>query len=62
MKLFNAFQSVSFFAAVPFGLSWLADQSFRGAGIGFWVGCVIYLVAFCWNVAAVRYSIDEIDW
>jgi hypothetical protein len=62
MKLFNAFQSVSFFAAAPFGLSWLSEQSFRGSGIAFWVGVLVYFVAFCLNVAAVRVAIDELDW
>lgn len=62
MKLINSFQSVAFFAAAPFGLSWLSEQSFRGAGIAFYVGCVAYIVAFGLNVAAVRTAIDKIDW
>ena len=62
MKLFNSFQSVAFFAAAPFGLSWVSEQQFRGAGIAFWVGCAMYLIAFGLNVAAVRVAMDKIDW
>jgi hypothetical protein len=62
MKLFNAFQSVAFFAAAPFGIAWVSEQTFKGAGVAFWVACLIYIVSFCLNVAAVRVALDRIDW
>jgi hypothetical protein len=61
MKLFNSFQAVSFFAAAPFGLSWLQTQQFAGSTIGFWVGCVIYFVSFIAMIASVRAGIDKLD-
>jgi Na+-driven multidrug efflux pump len=61
MKTFNAFQSILMFALMPFGISWLSEQAFRGAGIAFWAACVGYIVAFCLNVAAVRVALDHVD-
>jgi len=61
MKTFNAFQAVCCFVAAPFGLSWLYGQTFPGAGIGFYVGCVLYLVAFILNVGSVRIAMDKVD-
>lgn len=62
MKMLNSFQSVAFFAACPFGISWLNEQSFKGAGIAFWLGCIIYIVSFLLMIAAVRMAIDRVDW
>jgi hypothetical protein len=59
MKTFNSFQAVSFFAAAPFGLAWLQSQQFTGANIGFWVGCVIYVIAFVAMIAAVRVAVEH---
>ena len=61
MRVFNAFQAVAMFAATPFGLAWLDQQTFRGASIGFWVGVVIYIIAFILNVTAVSIAIEKTD-
>jgi len=53
MKAFNSFQMVSMFAILPFVLSWVSDQSFKGSGIAFWVGAVVYFVSFWLMVGAV---------
>ena len=53
IKAFNSFQMVAGFAIIPFILSWVADQTFRGAGIAFWVGCVVYFVSFLLMLGAV---------
>ena len=62
MKTFNAFQMTVFFALLPFGLSWLYEATFKGAGVAFWVGCVVYFVCFLMMTAAVRAGIDDWDW
>ncbi len=61
MRLFNSFQMVAGFAAMPFGLAWVQSQTFTGSGIAFWVGAVVYLVSFFLMVAAVRMGIDKWD-
>ncbi len=61
MKVFNAFQSVAMFAAAPFGLSWVAEQTFRGANVALWVGAIIYIIAFVLNVTAVSIAIGVTD-
>lgn len=58
MRLFNAFQCVSFFVAAPFGLSWLNEQTFKGADVGFWAGACVYVVGFCFMVGAVYSATD----
>jgi hypothetical protein len=58
LRAFNAFQMTAGFALGPFGISWLADQSFRGAGIAFYVSCLIYIVSFIFMTVAVSFSLD----
>lgn len=62
IKVFNAFQLVSFFAAAPFGISWLSEQTFRGSGIAFWVSVIIYVIMFILNIVSVTIAMDENKW
>lgn len=59
LRIFNAFQAVSMFAAMPFGLSWVSAQDFKGASIAFWVGVIIYIIAFLMNVGAVLNTFEK---
>lgn len=36
-----------------------SEQTFKGAGIGFWVGVVVYIIAFILNVTAVSIAIEK---
>jgi hypothetical protein len=58
LKAFNSFQLVVAFAAFPFAISWLADATFRGAGVAFYVACAAYVVSFAVMVGCVYESID----
>ena len=61
MRVFNAFQIVTLFSAWPFGIWWLSDAPFRGAGVLFWVAIVSYVVAFSFHVACVTKGLKEFD-
>ena len=55
---FNAFQIVVAFAAWPFCISWLSEQTFRGAGVAFWMSvlmyCVLFIIHFCCVLTAIE--------
>ena len=61
IKAFNAFQAIAAFAIAPFGISWLSEATFKGAGIAFWVAILIYIVAFMLNVVAVTVAMEKFD-
>lgn len=46
IRAFNAFQLVTFFAAMPYILAWLGKDPFTYAGGAFWVAIVVYVVLF----------------
>lgn len=60
MKLFNSFQLVIMYAALPFVISWLDGAGFRWAGAAFWSTIVIYIVASGFMVGAVYKAFE--DW
>lgn len=53
MKLFNAFQIVGLFCAMPFLLFWLDSAGFSGHMAAFYAGCAFYLILFGVMVAAL---------
>lgn len=59
MRVFNSFQVVTFFAALQYGLSWVAGQTFTGSSIALWGGAVLYLAAFAFMVNAVHEAFDK---
>jgi len=59
MRLFNAFQIVGAFVASPFGIAWLAEQSFKGANVAFYAACAGYVVAFGAMIASVYHSMKS---
>lgn len=61
MKLFNAFQLVIMYAALPFVISWLDGQSFRGSGAALWAAIAVYVIATGCMIASVYHSFKEWD-
>ena len=65
MRVFNAFQLVGLFSAMPFIVAWLNKASFSFAGIAFWTAVVVYVVAFGFMVASVTHAMRKdgpLDW
>lgn len=56
---FNAFQIVAAFAAWPFFISWLSEQTFRGAGVAFWISILMYVVLFFVHFGCVLTAIEK---
>lgn len=44
MRLFNSFQFVAIFAAMPFLVAYLFDATFRFAGAAFWAALAVYVI------------------
>ena len=61
MKAFNAVQATVFFALAPFGISWVAEQSFKGSTAAFYAACAAYFVGFCFMCAAVYAGIEKLE-
>lgn len=59
MRLFNAFQIVAAFAAAPFGIAYLYDATFRGAGVAFWSSTCFYAVFVGFLTAALYTAIEQ---
>lgn len=59
MRLFNSFQIVSGFVAIPFGIAWLQDQTFMGQVPAFYASCALYVVAFGCMVGSVYSSLGK---
>ena len=61
MKLFNAFQCVIMYAALPFVIGWLDGAGFRGAGAAFYAAIGVYVISSGCMVAAVYHSFKDWD-
>lgn len=61
MRVFNAFQIVLVLVLAPFGIRWLADAEFRGAGVAFWASAILYGIACLFNVFAVSNALKDVD-
>lgn len=61
MRIFNAFQMVSLFVAMPFLANWLHSGPFQGAIIAFYAVCALYVVMFGFAVGAVYEFIGK-EW
>jgi hypothetical protein len=59
VRIFNAFQIVVSFAALPYLISWLSTADFTGSRAAFYTACVIYLAASWFMVYAVYESIEN---
>ena len=59
LKAFNAFQIVAFFAASPFGISYLFDATFPAARVAAYASVVGYGVFFVLICAAVFTAIEK---
>jgi hypothetical protein len=62
MRIFNAFQIVAAFVGWPYLISFLADASFRGAGVAFYSACGLYVVAFFFMVVTVADFVEDQKW
>lgn len=62
MRFFNALQCVILYAILPFVLSWVSEETFKGASAAFWVGVAIYVVATFYLIWAVYLSFDDRNW
>ena len=61
MKLFNSFQLVAAFVAMPFLIMWLQDATFRGAAAAFYAAAALYVVAFASMVGSVWHLLETWD-
>lgn len=59
LRLFNSFQIVAFFAAAPYGISWLSSASFPASGVAFWMSLGAYAIYFAMMIAAVFAALEE---
>lgn len=59
MRLFNSFQIVAGFVAIPFGIAWLQDQTFMGQVPAFYASVVLYILAFFAMIASVYSSLGK---
>lgn len=59
MLLFNAFQIVCLFAAMPFIVAWLRSATFSGAFAASWIAVVVYAVMFCLMVYNTYFIIEQ---
>lgn len=62
MRVFNGFQLVVGFALAPFGISWLADQSFKGSTAAFYAACVLYFVYFIFMWISSTMAMNVKNW
>ena len=46
IRIFNAFQIITFFAALPFLIGWLYTEPFTYSVAAFWTAIVVYVVTF----------------
>lgn len=59
MRVFNSFQIVAGLMLSPFGVAWLSDQTFKGAGVAFWVAIILTLAMFIMTWMAVFAGISK---
>jgi len=59
---FNAFQLVTLFAALPFGIGWLHGSPFPYSTAAFYTAIVVYLVLFVTHVAALASFVQTEKW
>lgn len=59
MKIFNAIQLVSITAVGPMLLALLNKAAFDYARPLFWVGAIVYVGVFIWNIIAFADHLDS---
>lgn len=61
MRIFNAFQIVALFVALPFLVSWESRAAFPGHEVAMYATCAFYLVVFGVMVASVYSFLSDWD-
>jgi len=61
-RVFNAFQLVTLFAALPFGIGWLHSDPFPYSTAAFYTAICVYLILFWVQVAALACFVDTNKW
>jgi hypothetical protein len=59
IRVFNAFQLVTLFAAAPYIIGWLGSSPFPYSAAAFWTAIVVYIVLFVGNVICVTESLSD---
>jgi hypothetical protein len=59
LKLFNAFQIVTLFAALPYIIGWLYTAPFPFSIAALATAVVVYVILFGWNVFAMSESFGD---
>ncbi|QDT54644.1 hypothetical protein Pan44_26790 [Caulifigura coniformis] len=57
--VFNSFQAVALFSAMPFLIGWLSQQTFPGCKVAGFVATIVYIISFVLLVACVARSLDR---
>ena len=60
-RVFNAFQLVTLFAALPFGIGWLHGNPFPYSTAAFYTAIAVYLILFVTNIAAVTNFVERTE-
>jgi hypothetical protein len=61
IRAFNSFQLVTLFAATPFIVEWLDEETFTLARAGFWLAIAVYLVLFVTMIVALFHLTERKD-
>lgn len=59
MRVFNAFQVVVLFIAMPWIIGWLKTASFTCSEAVFYVACAVYVIGFVMMVACVSEAMEK---
>ncbi len=62
LKVFNAFQMVTLFAAMPHIIGWLKTEPFTYSTGAFWAAIAVYVVMFLMGIGVAMNSMDEKNW
>lgn len=59
LRVFNAFQIVSLFCALPFVIMWLSQAEFAGAQPLMYLAIVVYGIMFIANVGMISEELNK---
>lgn len=59
MKLFNAIQLVTLFAAMPAVIYWLAGEPFAYSYFAFYAAIISYIATYIWIIVIVFRDFDD---
>ncbi len=59
IRIFNAFQLVCLFTAMPYLIQWLTTEPFAYSGAAYWLAMCVYVVMFFANIACVCSGMED---